>query len=101
MRSIDVCLVQILEILRNPEANKISPESFSQSYDEKFTAKDTNGKEFELKENGKNVPVTYENAKEYSELVEKFRLTENQNAYDMLRKGMSAVIPMDYLNLLS
>jgi hypothetical protein len=86
LRSIDVCLVQILEILRNPEANKITPETFSQSYDEKFTAKDSSGKEIELKENGKNIPVSYENAREYSELVEKFRLNE---------------IPMDYLNLLS
>ena len=101
LRSIDVCLVQILEILRNPEANKISPETFSQSYDEKFTTKDTNCKEVELKENGRNIPVTYENAKEYAELVEKFRLTENQEAYDLLRKGMSAVVPVDYLNLMS
>lgn len=101
LRSIDVCLVQILEILRNPEANKITPETFSQSYDEKFTAKDSSGREIELKENGKNIPVSYENAREYSELVEKFRLNENQEAYDMIRKGMSAVIPMDYLNLLS
>lgn len=101
LRGIDVCLVQILEILRNPEANKITKETFAQSYEEKFAAKDTNGKEVELKENGKNIDVTYENAKEYSELVEKMRLTENQTAYDLIRKGMSAVIPMDYLNLMS
>ena len=101
LRSIDVCLVQILEILSNPEANKITPEIFNDSYDEKFTAKDTSGKEVELKENGKNIQVTYENAKEYSELVEKMRLGEAQKAYEMIRKGMSAVIPMDYLNLLS
>jgi hypothetical protein len=101
LRSIDVCLVQILEILRNPEANKITPETFADSYDEKFTTKDTSGKEAELKEGGKDVHVTYENAKEYSELVEKFRLSESSKAYEMIRKGMSAVIPMDYLNLLS
>ena len=101
LRSIDVCLVQILEILRNPEANKITPETFADSYDEKFTTKDTSGKEVELKEGGKGIQVSYENAKEYSELVEKLRLNENQKAYEMIRKGMSAVIPMDYLNLLS
>ena len=101
LRGIDVCLVQILEILRNPEANKITEETFTQSYDEKFTTKDSSGKEVILKENGKNLPVTYENAKEYADLVEKSRLSEGQEAYDLLRKGMSAVIPLDYLNMLS
>lgn len=101
LRATDLCTVQILEILRNLEANGLTPENFSFAYDIKFNTKDTSGRDIELIENGNNIPVTFENAKEYAELVEKFRLNENAKAYENIRKGISAVIPLDYINLFS
>ncbi|CAG9317539.1 unnamed protein product [Blepharisma stoltei] len=101
LRATDVCTVQILEILRNLEANSITKDNFSDAYDIKFTTKDTSGRDVELIENGANRQVTFDDAKEYAELVEKFRLNEGAKAYEMIRKGISAVIPLDYLNLFS
>lgn len=101
LRGVDVCTVQILEILRNLEANQLTPETFSYAYDEKFTTKDSSGREVELIDGGKDKPVTYENAAEYADLIEKSRLNESSKQYAALRKGISAVVPFDYLNLFS
>ncbi|CAG9334942.1 unnamed protein product [Blepharisma stoltei] len=101
LRGLDVCIVQILEILRNPEANQLTPDTFSMVYDEKFTTKDSSGREVELIEGGKEIQVTYENAAKYADLIEQYRLNENPKAYEAIRKGMSAVIPTDFLNLFS
>jgi len=101
LRATDLCTVQILEILRNLEENGMTRENFSETYDIKFTTKDSGGKDAELCEGGSEIPVTFDNAKEYAQLVEKFRLNENPEAYNMIRKGISAVVPMDILNLFS
>ncbi|CAG9327548.1 unnamed protein product [Blepharisma stoltei] len=101
LRGIDVCTVQILEILRNPEENQLTPETFAYAYDEKFATKDSSGREVELIPNGKEISVTYETAKEYADLIEKFRLSEGAKAYEAIRNGISAVVPIDYLNLFS
>jgi len=101
LRATDVCTVQILEILQNLEANGVTPSSFSSVYDEHFTYKDSSGREVELFPGGNLEPVTFENAPEYAQMVIKHRLSEIPEAYKQLRKGMSAVIPIDYLNLFS
>ena len=101
LRSIDVCTVQILEILKDPSKNDLTPDNFSQVYEEKFVAKDSNGGEIELIEGGKNIEVTFENCGEYADLVIKARLSEGVKAYDAVREGLGAVVPTDYLNLMS
>ena len=101
LRGMDVCSVQILEILQNPEANGLTAETFGLAYDENFTTHDSSGKIVEVVQGGKNIPVTFENCREYSQLVIKKRLEENPAAYDRIREGMSATMPLDYLNLLS
>lgn len=101
LRSIDVCTVQILEILKDPLKNELTPENFSQVYDEKFTTKNSNGVEIELLEGGKNIDVTFDNCGQYADLILKARLNESIKAYDAVREGLSAVVPLDYLNLMS
>jgi hypothetical protein len=43
--------------------------------------------------------VTYENAKEYADLVEKYRLDEAEEQYALIRQGLSAIVPVNLLNL--
>jgi E3 ubiquitin-protein ligase HERC2 len=52
----------------------------------------------ELCENGANISVTYENAREYADMVERYRLDEGEEQYALIRKGLSAIIPMHLLN---
>mmetsp|Transcript_7887 Transcript_7887/g.7758 ORF Transcript_7887/g.7758 Transcript_7887/m.7758 type:complete len:270 (-) Transcript_7887:37-846(-) len=101
LRGSDVCIVQILEILRNPSDNQLTPDNFAYAYDEKFTTKDSSGREVELIPDGKEKQVTFHNAGEYADLIEKYRLNENPKAYEAIRNGISAVVPIDYLNLFS
>jgi hypothetical protein len=101
LKSADLCTVTILEILKNPEANELTPENFSMVYDEKFVTKNSAGKEVEVVPGGASVQVTFENCKEYAELVLQARLNESARIYDKLREGLSAVVPVDYLNLMS
>ena len=101
LREIDICLVQILEILQNPEANELNAESFALAYDGNFTTHDSSGKLIEVVEGGRNIPVTFENCREYSQLVIKMRLEENPTAYDRIREGISASVSLDFLNLLN
>lgn len=101
LRATDLCTVQILEILRNLEINGINRDNFIDAYDIKFTVKDSSGMDVELIEGGAEIQVTFDNAREYANLVEKFRLNENPDAYKLIRKGISAVIPLDFLNLFS
>ena len=101
LRGIDVCMVQILEILQNPSAHELTRDNFSMAYEETFTTRDSSGRIIELIENGKDIPVTFDNCGEYGQLIVKKRLEEHPIAYNRIRDGMSAVVPIDYLNLLS
>ncbi|OMJ70944.1 hypothetical protein SteCoe_30969 [Stentor coeruleus] len=101
LRGMDVCVVQILEILKNPSAHELSRDNFEMAYDERFVTKDSSGKEVELLPEGKDKVVTYDNCGEYADLVAKKRLDENSKAYEKIRQGISAVVPVDYLNLFS
>ena len=101
LRGMDVCLVQILEILRNPEAHELTRDNFQYAYDEQFTTRDSSAQEVELFPGGKEKPVTFDNCGEYADLVAKIRLSENPKAYTLIREGIQAVVPIDYLNLFS
>ena len=101
LRGMDVCVVQILEILRNPAANELTRDNFQYAYEEMFTTRDSSGRDVELFAGGREKAVTFDNCGEYAELVGKIRLAENPKAYTMIREGIQAVVPIDYLNLFS
>jgi len=85
--------------MRNLEREGIGEQEFSDVIDENFTTADSSLRTIELIENGSEVPVTYHNAQEYAGLVEKCRLSEGEPQYAAIRKGMSAIIPMNLLSL--
>jgi hypothetical protein len=71
------------------------------AFDESFTTTDSSGATIELLPGGSEMRVSYESALQYAELIERARLNECTEAYKCMRKGMSAVIPIDLLNLFS
>jgi len=102
LKATDECCFQMLEILRNLDANGITPDNFSDTFEgETMTTKDSAGNSVPVVEGGELIPLTYERAEEFANLVEKLRLNENEEAFKQMRRGMSAVIPINLLNLFS
>jgi E3 ubiquitin-protein ligase HECTD3 len=50
---------------------------------------------------GRNTKVTFGNASDYAGLLENYLLTEGEYIYDAIRKGMSAVVPLNLVALLT
>jgi hypothetical protein len=102
LKSFDECIFQTLEILRNLEAQGITAGNFSSAFDgETFTTRNSGGRVVELCPGGKDMIVSFENAREFADLLEKQRLTEADSVYALIRKGMSAVIPLNQLYMFS
>jgi hypothetical protein len=102
LRGVDEVLHQMLEILQDLPGHDITPDNFRSMFaDETFVAKDSSSQEIELMPGGRKVDLTYESAREYARLVTVLRLTEAAEAYMAMRKGMSAVVPLNLLNLYS
>jgi len=98
LKEIDYPTYKLLCKLRNPEAHNITSENFGTSIDRKFVYH--HGENIiELCDDGANIAVTIDNAKVYADLLEKHLLFENHKAYESIRKGISAVAPIDRLNL--
>jgi len=95
LKGMDECCYQMLEILRNLKGQGIGEEEFKEMFaDEMFTTTDSGGRTVELIGDGKNIQVTYENAHDYAEGISKARIAECMDQYALLRKGMTAVIPL-------
>ena len=102
LKGIDEVCYQMIEILKNLDEKGITKDSFSTVFsDEFFTTRLSNGEIKELLLGGKEIMVTYEKAVEYARLITKTRLEESENWYKLIRKGLSATIPIDLLNLFS
>ncbi|OMJ88244.1 hypothetical protein SteCoe_9826 [Stentor coeruleus] len=102
LKSIDEVCYQMIEILYNLQSKGITKENFSTAFsDECFTTRLSNGEVIELVPGGKEMIVTYDNSLQYAKFTVAARLTEGDEYYKYLRQGMSAVIPIDLLNLFS
>jgi hypothetical protein len=102
LKSTDECCFQMLEILRNLSAHRITADNFSETFEgETMTTKDSSGRSVPVIEGGETQPLTYERVAEYADLVEHLRLTENEEAYRQIRRGISIVVPLIALNLFS
>ena len=102
LKGVDECCFQMLEILRNLDEQGITSANFSEAFENLvFTATDSSGRNIELLEGGREIPVTYYRAIEYAKLVENLRLVEGEEQYAAIRKGLSIVVPLNLLNLFS
>ena len=89
-----------LQFLDNIEHTN-DEQSFMPFTDYKFTTNLTNGTEVELCENGNNKNLSFENKKEFIELLLKARLDEGNLQIQSIRNGLEQVIPFGLLKLLS
>lgn len=102
LKGVDECCCQMLDILRNLQEHDITPEKFSETFENIcFSTHDSSGRLVELIERGGEVLVTYERAQEYGQMVENLRLNESEKQYACIRRGMSTVVPLNLLNLFS
>jgi hypothetical protein len=92
----------MIDILRNLEDNGITPESFADNFENiSFSTPDSSGRMVALKEGGVDIPLSYNEAKEYADLVVNYRLNESSQQYAAIRRGISAVVPLNLLNMFS
>ena len=100
LKGMDSSCFQMLEILRNLKGQNIGEEEFKEMFaDEMFTTTDSGGRTVELIPDGKNIQLTYDTAREYAEGISKARLDECTEQYALIRKGLSAVVPVQLLSL--
>jgi len=66
-----------------------------------FNCKSLDGRIIDLIENGSNVPVTYERKDEYCRLLEEYRLHEFDLQLNAMRKGLSMIVPIKLLTLMT
>lgn len=69
LEGIDYSLVKSMELLRTIETTGVNEETFSSTFFETFTTTSSDDRVVELKPNGKNLDVTFENRHEYCDLV--------------------------------
>jgi len=99
LRNIDVMCVNSLETLRTIDKQGVTSETFEDVIYEVFAIQSIDGREFDLKPNGKETPVTFENRNEWIDLVENFRLNEFNLQVNTIRQGISSVVPIELLAL--
>jgi len=96
LEAVDKLCVQALTHIR--ESPK---EQFESLMIEKFTTLLSNGKEAEIKPNGKNLNVKFENRDEFVDLSIKTRLHEADQQIAAIRKGVNSLVPSNLLSLFS
>ena len=98
LRASDLYCAQCLDALESEELDK---ESFEKAVDCYFVTRLSDGKEVELKENGKKIKVCFENRREYAQLIEKARLEEAKEQVKAVKRGFFKLIPQYVLKLYS
>ena len=100
LRSIDYHTYNTINIIRNPHLHKLNAETFEYLFpDLFFTTESTCGLELELCRGGAKRRVTFDNSREYADLLERRRLTEFAPQIDALCRGLASIIPYDFLSI--
>lgn len=97
LESVDYSLCESLKYLET-EAAEGGLSSTDVLY-ESFTSTLSDGTVVELKANGRNLPVTKDNCKEYIRLVKASRLQECKPQVDAMLRGISKIVPVQLLQL--
>jgi hypothetical protein len=79
----------------------LSKDKFESVAEQKFTTQLSNGKEVELKKDGRTIDVSYELREEFFKLSIDNRLHEADAQIRAMRKGLNQIVPANYLGLFS
>jgi len=94
-----LCLKMLESIEGLSALSGVTPTSFNENCQQKFITVSVDGREIELKENGANVAVTWDNRAEYMRLEETYRLQEYKVQVEAIRRGLSTIVPVQLLSL--
>ena len=101
LEAIDQNCCKFIEAIRDIHLSGVTSETFYDLIFETFTTTSSDGNIVELKQDGKNCKVTWENRIEFTTLVEQYRLNEFKLQTDAIAKGIQCIIPSYYLGLFS
>eukprot|EP00455_Lapot_gusevi_P055091 TRINITY_DN8933_c0_g1_i1.p1 TRINITY_DN8933_c0_g1~~TRINITY_DN8933_c0_g1_i1.p1 ORF type:complete len:1260 (+),score=500.66 TRINITY_DN8933_c0_g1_i1:503-3781(+) len=93
-------LDKIAEIEKECEDEKEAEQTFLE-LNYTFTTVSTDGREIQLKPDGHNIPVTWQNRQEFVQLVEQYRLNEFKAQVDAIRRGLATIVPIQLLPMFS
>jgi len=96
LESIDKQAAEVLKFIE-----KCDKETFDSSINESFTTRLSDNSVVELKSDGANIKVTYENRMEYVSLAIAARLSEHRPQVDAVLRGMARIFPIQLLSLLT
>jgi len=99
IEAIDSLCYDVLDKIAKIEKQNITEEDFKDYITNNFVTTSSDGREVEIKENGKNIPVTFHNRKEYVQLVEQYRLNEFNSQLQAIRRGLATIVPVPLLPL--
>ncbi|XP_017786874.1 PREDICTED: probable E3 ubiquitin-protein ligase HERC1 isoform X2 [Nicrophorus vespilloides] len=98
----DSMYMQSLRSIRDIHTEGVTEENFHEVIPlENFEGKSCTGKMVPIVPGGRNVPLTFSNRKQYYEQVVKFRLKEFDLQVAAVREGMSGIIPVPLLSLVT
>jgi len=83
------------------EEKGVNAENFHEVYGLTFAYSSSDETIIELKEGGKDIPVTWDDRENYVKLVKEFRLGEFTRQVAAIRRGLTAIIPARFLSLLT
>jgi E3 ubiquitin-protein ligase HERC2 len=101
LKDIDSYCGECLSFLTSDRDGDLTENNFNDIIFEYFQTVLSDGTVVDLKPNGAEIPVTYANRLEYVSLVQKTRLRESAKQLQWLRQGLSQVVPVGALSLLS
>eukprot|EP01017_Pseudomicrothorax_dubius_P006610 TRINITY_DN11923_c0_g1_i3.p1 TRINITY_DN11923_c0_g1~~TRINITY_DN11923_c0_g1_i3.p1 ORF type:complete len:524 (+),score=146.30 TRINITY_DN11923_c0_g1_i3:65-1636(+) len=93
IEAIDRLTVQVLQDLENIEEKGITKETFDDCFDYCFVTNLSDGSEYVLVPNGKEIRVTFENRREFIALTTEARINESRIQMEYIRKGFYSIIP--------
>jgi len=99
LEAIDALCFDVLEKVENIDTQDVTPETFSDFITNSFVTASSDGREIELKENGEDIPVTWENRHEYVQLVQEYRLNEFGIQIAAIKRGLASIVPVRLLPL--
>lgn len=98
LEAIDKRCSQFLESIRNIAKEGVREETFSDYIFETFSFQSADGRNVELKPGGKNIPVTWQNRYEFTNLAEQYRLNEFNLQTEAICRGVASIIPIHLLS---